>query len=76
VNGQSALDMSFQIKATSTRRIGIDYEEGQFVIFDQTSEGVFHGHVRSWAQLDQVQRNVLIRLDLVDRRGNILVGPQ
>jgi hypothetical protein len=76
VNGQSALDMSFEIKATSTRRIGIDYEEGQFVIFDQTSEGVFHGHVRSWAQLDQVQRNVLIRLDLVDRRGNILVGPQ
>jgi hypothetical protein len=74
VNGQSALDVSVQLKATSTRRIGIDYQEGQFVILDETSEGVFHGHVRSWAQLDQAQRNVLIRWGFVDRRGNILMG--
>nr|MDQ6900748.1 hypothetical protein [Candidatus Dormibacteraeota bacterium] len=75
VNGQEALDTSLQVKSTSWRRVGIDYQERQFAVFDRTREGVFHGHVRSWERLDQQQRNVLMRSGMTDRRGNISVGP-
>jgi hypothetical protein len=72
VNGQQALDNSIQVKVTSWRRVGIDYEERQFVVFDPTRDGIFHGHIRSWTQLDQQQRNALIRDGMADRRGRIL----
>ncbi len=37
-----------QIKEISPRHVGIGYETGEFTVFDQTSNGVFHGHVRGW----------------------------
>jgi len=45
--GQDTLDLSLQIKETSTRRIGVDYETNEFVIFDNT----YHGHVRTRKEL-------------------------
>jgi len=51
VNGQDALDNSVQLKGTSPRRVGIDYDQKEFAVFDQTSDGIFHGHVRSWNDL-------------------------
>lgn len=71
-NGQDALDASLQIKDTSPRRIGIDYQSQEFVVFDQTRSGVFHGHVRSWDELDQPMKNTLQRAGTVDGRGRIL----
>ncbi len=57
-NEQSALDNSFSIGNNTTRRIGVS--NGEFVVFDETSSGVFHGHVRQWSELTQRMKNVLI----------------
>ena len=72
INGQSALDMSLQIKETSTRRIGIDYEKSEFVVFDEHTTGKFHGHVRAWEQLDQDMKKTLIKSGMTNDRGKIL----
>lgn len=74
VNGQDALDMSVQVKGTSPRRVGIDYKTGEFAVFDQTSSGVFHGHVRGWKGLTSQMQNALRKSGMVDRKGNILGG--
>ena len=47
-NGQFALDNSVPIKqATTSRRVGLDIN-GDFVVFDETTPGIFHGHIREW----------------------------
>ena len=71
-DGQAALDNSVQVKHTSPRRVGVDAVHGEIVILDQTSKGKYHGHVRSWDQLTDQQRNALIRSHLTDQRGNII----
>jgi hypothetical protein len=71
-DGQAALANSVQVKTTSPRRVGIDAENREIVVLDQTVEGVFHGHVRSWDELTDHQRNALIRAGLTDKRGNIM----
>jgi hypothetical protein len=71
-NGQDALDASVQIKDTSPRRVGVDYEPEEFVIFDEHTPGNYHGHVRKWDELEQAHQNALVRAGLADRRGNIL----
>ena len=73
-NGQEALDLSVQVKSTSPRRIGIDYGTGEFNVFDQTSAGVFHGHVRSWNELTSEMQKTLRQAGMVDSRGRILGG--
>jgi len=73
-NGQEALDLSIQVKPTSPRRVGIDYETGEFNVFDQTTSGVFHGHVRTWNQLTSEMQHALRQAGMVDARGRILGG--
>jgi filamentous hemagglutinin len=68
-DGQHALDVSIQVKASSTRRMSVDKANREIVLFDQTSEGIFHGHVRSWKQLSNEQRSALIKSGMVDRKG-------
>jgi hypothetical protein len=75
-NGQDALDSSLQVKDTSPRRVGIDYATEEFVVFDQTSPGIFHGHVREWADLTDEMRKVLIDAGMANRKGKILVGDE
>jgi len=70
-NGQNALDNSVQVKGTSPRRVGVDYQSREFVVFDQTSPGKFHGHVRSWQQLTQEMKNVLVKSGLASSSGKI-----
>ena len=70
-NGQSTLDISNQIKPTSSRRIGFDTPSGEIVIFDETGSGVYHGHVRTWEQLTQEMKNVLINNGTHDRKGKV-----
>ena len=74
-NGQSALDQSVQVKTTSPRRVGADRANGEIVVLDQTSKGKFHGHVRTWDQLTDQQRNALIQGGFTDKRGHFLPGP-
>jgi hypothetical protein len=71
-DGQTALNNSVQVKSTSTRRVGLDKETGEIVVFDETTPGIFHGHVRSWEQLRPEMQNALRKAGLVDRRGKII----
>jgi RHS repeat-associated protein len=71
-DGQTALDNSVQVKNTAPRRVGVDAANGEIVVLDQTSAGKFHGHVRSWNDLTDQQRNTLIKNGLADKRGNII----
>lgn len=70
-NPQQALNASIKIKATSDRRIAVDKSSGEFVIFDKTINNIYHGHVRTWSELTQEMKNVLINNGLVDRKGKI-----
>ena len=71
-NGQEALENSLQVKPTSLRRIGIDPDTNEFVVFDRTGGDVYHGHVRPWNKLHQDMKNALIKAKKVDNKGNIL----
>lgn len=70
-DGQAALERSVQVKATSTRRVGVDATNGEIVVLDEHRPGRFYGHVRTWDQLTPAMRQALIEADLVDRRGRI-----
>jgi hypothetical protein len=77
-NGQAALDASVQVKPTSPRRVGIDYEADKFVVFDEThpNSGVYHGHVRSWDELHPDMQRALQKAGMANRRGKILTGTE
>ena len=70
--------------ATTRRRIGIDLDHNEFVVFDRTGDkvagkravgGVYHGHVRTWDELTSPMKGTLIEHGVVDRRGRIKVDP-
>ena len=69
-NGQAALDNSIQVSQNSPRRIGIS--ENEFVVLDQTTPGTYHGHVRTWEELTQTMKNVLIKAGKVTSKGKII----
>ncbi|WP_345891521.1 S-type pyocin domain-containing protein [Pseudomonas chlororaphis] len=71
-HGQEALENSVQVKPTSPRKIGVDPETNEFVVFDRTQGDVYHGHVRQWDKLHQDMKNALIKAKKVDIKGNIL----
>jgi hypothetical protein len=71
-NGPNALDASVQIKDTSPRRVGVDYETGEFVVFDEHTAGNYHGHVRKWDELEQGHQNALVGSGMANRKGDIL----
>ncbi|MCL1624322.1 polymorphic toxin-type HINT domain-containing protein [Moraxella sp. Tifton1] len=70
-NPQQMLDVSIKIKDTSDRRIAVDKSTGEFVIFDKTIDNIYHGHVRTWDELTQEMKNVLIGSGLVNKKGKI-----
>ncbi len=73
-NGQKVLDESVRIKelGVSERRVGIDYETGEIVVFDKTINNIFHGHVVSWKDLRQEAKNALIKNGLTTPKGKII----
>ncbi len=71
-NGQDALESSVQVKETSPRRVGIDYDSSEFVVFDNTIGTTYHGHVRSWADLHPDMQRALQKAGMADRKGNII----
>ena len=71
-NGQKALEESVQIKPTSPRRIGVDDDVKEFVIFDEHVPGKFHGHVRTWADLEPAAKRALIDSGRTTKSGRIL----
>ncbi len=73
-HGQDALDSSVQVKSTSPRRVGIDYQTKDFVVFDRTIDNIYHGHVRSWGDLHPDMQRALQQAGMADRKGNIISG--
>ncbi len=43
-NPQKSLDDSIELPGNTTRRIAVDKETGEFVVFDEHLPGKFHGH--------------------------------
>ena len=70
VDGQATLDKSISIKPTTTRRVSV--EGDHFVVFDETTPGVFHGHIRSWNDLTPSMKSALIKAGLTNNRGKVL----
>jgi hypothetical protein len=70
-NGQSTLDRSVQVRQTSPRRVGVDPATGEYVVFDQTTPGVFHGHTRGWDGLTRQMKNALVNSGQTNKRGKI-----
>jgi hypothetical protein len=65
------LKQSIELPGNTTRRIAIDKKSGEFVIFDETLNGEFHGHVRDWKSLDNSMQGLLRKLKLVDKKGRM-----
>jgi hypothetical protein len=71
INGSEALDNSWRISPNNPnapRRVGVDIENQQIVVFDRTGNkivdgeiagGSFHGHVRNWSELTPEMQRVL-----------------
>lgn len=70
VDGQASLDNSVPIKPTTTRRVSV--EGDHFVVFDDTTQGVFHGNIRSWNDLTPSMKSALIKNGLTNNRGKML----
>ena len=68
--GQEALDNSVSIGPNTTRRVGIS--DGEIVVFDETSSGIFHGHVRSWSELSEQMKAALRKAGKVNKKGKII----
>lgn len=45
--------------------------DGEIVVFQQTTPGVFHGYVVQWDKLSNDIKNALIRSGWVNRKGKI-----
>lgn len=69
-DGQTALDNSIPIGNNTTRRVGIS--NGEFVVLDEITKGVFHGHVRSWDELSSKMKAELIKAGMVNKKGKII----
>ena len=72
-NGQRALDKSVKVKGKGKRRVAVD--DGQFIIFDETSPGRFHGHARTWEEIKSgppEYKNAFTENGLISNNGKIL----
>lgn len=69
-------DRYFCLKCSASltkRRVGISNNE--FVVFDQTQTGEYHGHVRSWRELTRAMQDALEDAGLVrvvNNKGKII----
>ena len=60
------------IGPTTTRRVSYDWRSDEFVVFDETTTGIFHGHVRTWDELTHAMQRALIESGAVGRKGRPL----
>ncbi|WP_077606000.1 RHS repeat-associated core domain-containing protein [Salinivibrio sp. ML290] len=70
-NPQQALDDSIELPGNTTRRISVDKQTGEFSVFDEHMPGKFHGHTRTWKELDQTMQATLRKSGLVNKKGKI-----
>ncbi|WP_161622354.1 polymorphic toxin-type HINT domain-containing protein [Vibrio azureus] len=70
-NPQQALDNSIELPGKTTRRVSVDKQTGEFSVFDEHTPGKFHGHSRTWKELDQTMQATLRKAGLVNKKGKI-----
>ncbi|MFQ6195561.1 DUF6531 domain-containing protein [Streptomyces sp. NPDC000405] len=72
-NPQAALERSITFNSNTTRRVSADFETGEFSVFDETHNGtnIYHGHVRSWDELNPKMQSALRKAGLVTGKGKI-----
>ena len=58
------------VEPSPKRRIGI--EDGQFVVFQKTMEGIYHGHLREFSELEKPMRDALENAGLINKLGKII----
>lgn len=63
------MDNSVAISPNATRRVGIS--DGEIVVFDETTSGIFHGHVRSWNELSEAMKAALRKSGKVNKKGRL-----
>ena len=68
-DGQAALDNSVPLGPNTHRRVGVS--DGEIVVLDETTPGVYHGHVRSWDELSNPMKSVLRKNGMVDNKGRV-----
>ena len=71
-NPQKGLDNSIEMPGNTTRRVGVDKEANEYLVFDEHLPGKFHGHTRTWNELNQKMQAVLRKAGLVSKKGKIL----
>jgi hypothetical protein len=71
-NGQQALNESIIVKQkqNGSTRISVQGED-QFVVLMEHAKGKFHGHMRSWGQLNTEMRNALIKAGKTNVKGKL-----
>ncbi len=80
--GQDALDVSVPVvdKNKNAKKPRVAVWKGQYIVFEETSEGVYHSHIRSWnidkktglQGLTQEMKNALQSAGLVENnKGKI-----
>ena len=70
-NPQRALDNSIELSPNTNRRISVDKETGEYIIFDEHRPNEFHGHTRSWDELTPKMKAALRKAGLVTKKGKI-----
>jgi len=51
---------------TTTRLVGVNKKNNEFIIFDETRPGEYHGHVREWKGSRPEQQDALVKAGNVD----------
>lgn len=71
-NPQQTLENSVQIKSSSTARVGVDPSTGEYVMFRETSPGVYHGYATTnFNDLPNEAKAALQDAGMVSQRGKI-----
>ncbi|WP_051965318.1 hypothetical protein [Rickettsia tamurae] len=66
---KAALKNAYKISNDTERLIAVDIKNDQFVIFDNTSGNVYHGHIRTYKE---IERNAVLKNNLIKTNGKII----
>ena len=72
MNPQESLDISVPFSSNSPSGVAVDPKSGEFIVFEPSAPGRYHGYAVTWDQLSQQQKNALIRTGQVNVKGKIV----
>ena len=65
------LQIAVEFSPNSSGAVAADPATGEFVVFRETGNDVFHAYAVTWNQLTQAQKNALINAGQVTVNGTI-----